>query len=316
MAVHHRDVTRPERASSPGTVTCTGPGTITGVMDENEITQRLRDAGDQPVPGEVRATHLSQMHAAVPVVEKPKRFGRLAVAAAAFVGFAVGSTGFAMAGALPAPAQEVAHDVLSVVQVNVPDGEYKNRGECISTAAKANPTDEVAKQLAKDECKATIKPGKPAHAGQGKGKGKGNGGGPPGGHPNDKTDDCKGRPPWAGKDAPDFNEQQKAEFHAGCGRGADDDRAEAEAEAREEQQEKDAEAREEQRQAEAEQQAPPAPADQTPADPGAAGNGPPAGDPGAQGQGEDQVELPGPIDAGEPEAGADVEAQDTDPAGD
>ncbi len=170
-------------------------------MDENEITQRLRHAGEQPVPGEVRSTHLSQMHAATQTTPRPKRFGRLAVAAAAFVGFAVGSTGFAMAGALPEPAQQVAHDVLATVNVNVENP--KNRGQCISAAARNN-TDEAAKQAAKADCpKGGNGKGRPDGAGppEGKGKGRPDHAGTPGG-PNGKPHDgdpCKGPPPWAGK---------------------------------------------------------------------------------------------------------------------
>lgn len=207
-------------------------------MDENEITQRLRQAGEQPVPGGVRADHLSRMHAAAPVVQREKRFGRLAVAAAAFVGFAVGSTGFAMAGALPAPAQGMAHDVLSVVQVDVPD-RPDNRGRCVSAAARANRQDEVAKQAAKDACPK----GKPAHAGQGKpgpaGKGKPAHAGAPGG-PNgrpDEGDPCKGPPPWAGKGAKDMTPEDRRarqqERAAACGRSVDDDQADEQADVEE-----------------------------------------------------------------------------------
>lgn len=192
-------------------------------MDENEITQRLREAGNRPVPGGVRSTHLTRMQAAVPVVEKQKRFGRLAVAAAAFVGFAVGSTGFAMAGALPDPAQAVAHDVLSVVQVQVPD-RPDNRGQCISAAARANPNDAAAKQLAKDQCPK----GKPSHAGKGKAKGRPDHAGTPGGPngiPHD-ADPCKGPPPWAGKGAKDLTPEDKQRMReqraADCGRDLDD----------------------------------------------------------------------------------------------
>jgi hypothetical protein len=164
-------------------------------MDEHEITQRLRDAGDQPVPGDVRSTHLTRMHAVAPTVERPRRFGRLAVAAAAFAGFAVGSTGFAMAGALPDPAQQVAHDVLAVVQVDVENP--RNRGQCIAAAARTNADDEAAKQAAKEACP---KGGRPDHAGEGRGKGQGrpDGAGPPAGHPHE-GDPCKGPPPWAGQ---------------------------------------------------------------------------------------------------------------------
>ena len=199
---------------------------MAGVMDENEITRRLRDAGTQPVPGEVRSTHLTQMHAAVPVVEKQKRFGRLAVAAAAFAGFAVGSTGFAMAGALPDPAQQVAHDVLSVVQVDVEDP--KNRGQCISAAARNPDLDEAGKRAEKDRCKAAITPGPPDGVGKGRpdnpGEGKGQGrGGPPedlmGGDP------CTGPPSWAGKGGKGMTPDEKRAERAGCPADADEDPA-------------------------------------------------------------------------------------------
>lgn len=197
-------------------------------MDEDEITQRLRDAGDQPVPGEVRTSHLSQMHAATPVAEKQKRFGRLAVAAAAFVGFAVGSTGFAMAGALPDPAQQVAHDVLAVVQVDVENP--RNRGQCISAAARANPDDEHAKA----EAKAACPKGKPDHAGppDGVGKGRPDHAGVPGG-PNGiphADDPCKGPPPWAGKGGKATPEEKQAftEQRAACPPDDEDQPEEAE----------------------------------------------------------------------------------------
>lgn len=175
-------------------------------MDENEITQRLRDAGRQPVPREVRASHLSQMRSAAPVVEKQKRFGRLAVAAAAFVGFAVGSTGLAMAGALPDPAQGVAHDVLSVVQVEVPD-RPDNRGRCVSAIANDPDLSPEEKKVAKDERCAK---GKPDHAGKGNGKGRPDGAGPPDALMND-GDPCKGPPPWAGTGRPSPGEEQAHE---------------------------------------------------------------------------------------------------------
>lgn len=265
-------------------------------MDEDEITQRLREAGHRPVPGEVRTGHLSRMRSAAPVVARPKRFGRLAVAAAAFAGFAVGSTGFAMAGALPDPAQGVAHDVLSVVQVEVPD-RPQNRGQCISAAAKAHPGDEAAKAAAKDQCPK----GKPAHAGEGKGKGKGRPDhagvpGGPNGRPHD-GDPCKGPPPWAGKGAKDATPEQKQAFEdqrGACGPDADDP---AEAEAREEEQERQAE---EQQEAEAREQAPPV-AEQPPAAQPAAPQDPPA-EGGAQQQGEAppvDVPLEAEEDAGE-----------------
>jgi hypothetical protein len=273
-------------------------------MDENEITQRLRDAGDQPVPGEVRATHLSQMHAAGPVTEKPKRFGRLAVAAAAFVGFAVGSTGFAMAGALPAPAQQVAHDVLSVVQVNV-ENPRDNHGQCVSAAMKdMDPAaSEEARKAAKDEAcpKEKGRPphagqGKPAHAGEGKGRPAhaGTPGGPKG--PRPEWGQCQGPPPWAGKGANTEDKQAFKDQRATCPEVGDEGEAE----------EKRAEA-------EAGGTQPPAPqgSPETPDDAQgqAPGDTPPApADPHAP-QDEGTPALPAPLAPG---AGSDT--QDTDPA--
>lgn len=240
-------------------------------MDENEITQRLRDAGDQPVPAEVRASHLHQMHAAAPTVERPKRFGRLAVAAAAFVGFAVGSTGFAMAGALPDPAQNVAHDVLAIVNVNVE--KPANRGQCVSEAARLG--DHEAKQRCKDE----IAPGRSDQAGEGKGR-PDHAGTPGGPNPIPHADDpCKGPPPWAGRNGATFAPEEKAAYRQGCPDDDldDDDAAEAEAEALEDEQERQAELDEQRRDAEAGDEQPPAPPADAPAappvDPGAAGEG-------------------------------------------
>lgn len=204
-------------------------------MDENEITQRLRDAGDRPIPGEVRASHLTRMHAATPVAEGPTRFGRFAVAAAAFVGFAVGSTGFAMAGALPDPAQRVAHDVLSVVQVSVEDPK-QNHGRCVSEAMKGmDPAaSDEARKAAKDAAcpKAKGKPegvgnGKPDHAGQGKGRPAhaGTPGGPKGARP--EWGECQGPPAWAGKKTAEEKQAAKAQ-RAAC-READVDADEQQA---------------------------------------------------------------------------------------
>ncbi len=197
-------------------------------MEENEITQRLRASGEHPVPGEVRAGHLSQMHAATPAsTPQPKRFNRLAVAAAAFVGFAVGSTGFAMAGALPDPAQGVAHDVLSVVQVEVPD-RPDNHGKCISTAAKI--TDPAEKQRAKELCKESHPPGRSGEAPGRSGDAPGRSGEAPArkafpaDHPNGDGDDCTGKPPWAGKKGGPTPEQRAA--RDACPPDLDDDEIE------------------------------------------------------------------------------------------
>ena len=186
-------------------------------MDENDLTRRMRAIGEQPVPDTTRNLHLHRMAgvAATPT----KRFGRFAVAAAAIVGFMAGSTGLAMAGALPAPAQDVAHDVLSTVNLEVPKGKEGKRGPCVSAIAKDTSLTEEQKDAKKDaECpKGPFGP--PAHAGRGGASGdnpgKGRADAAKGG------DGCRGKPPWAGRD--DLTEEQTdamaAERKAACGRG-------------------------------------------------------------------------------------------------
>lgn len=181
-------------------------------MDEHPLSDRLRRMGRAPVPPEVRDDHLHRMDAADIRPRREKRFGRFAVAAAAIVGFMAGSTGLAMAGALPDPAQGVAHDVLSVVQVEVPDAGHKNRGQCVSEkmkpfeGASENADTEAAKKTAKAECGV---PGPPADRGAGKGAPGERG---PKAHKHDGKP-CKGPPPWAGQGGP-RDPNAKADFEA------------------------------------------------------------------------------------------------------
>ena len=221
-------------------------------MDEHEITRRLRAAGEQPVPDAIRAGHLHRI--AMTTTDAPRRFGRLAVAGAAAVGFFAGSTGLAMAGALPDPAQDVAHDVLAVVQVDVPEG---SRGACVSAAAKDPALDAAEKKAAKEACRQQAPPGH------------GRAGGAPGQQKPDKhaDDPCRGKPPWAGAPAAKTPEAraerqaQKDQFRQQRDACPDTDAADAQQEAEERQREEqeDAEERrreeaEEQQQTEAEQQ--------------------------------------------------------------
>ncbi len=194
----------------------TGPS-FTPVMDHDDPTRRLADLGRRPVPDELRAEHLHAMRVAaragVPATPAPRGFGRLAVAAAALVGFLVGSTGFAMAGALPGPVQGVAHDVLSVVQVDVPD--WRNRGECVSTAARAG--DDAAKVACPKGGRPEGTPGAGRDGAPGQ-QGKAPKAGAPAG-PNRDDDPCTGKPPWAGPGTP----EEKAAARATCpDRAADD----------------------------------------------------------------------------------------------
>lgn len=169
-------------------------------MDETELTDRLHDLGTHAVSSDVQASHLHRMSAAAPETAR-RGFGRLAVATAALIGFAFGSTGLAMAGALPDSAQDVAHDVLGAVNVAVPEG---TRGQCVSQIAKSDLPD-AEKKAAKDACP---KGGAPDGTGSSKG------GQAPGKTRADKhaDDPCRGKPPWAGKN--DLSEQDKAEKQA------------------------------------------------------------------------------------------------------
>lgn len=169
-------------------------------MDETPLTDRLHDLGTQPVPDDVRDRHLHRMSAVAPD-RSGARFGRLAVAAAAVVGFAFGSTGLAMAGALPDPAQDVAHDVLGTVNIAVPEG---TRGQCVSGVAKSD-LPEAEKKAAKDACP---KGGRPDGVGNGKS------GEAPGKTRVDKhaNDPCRGKPPWAGK--PELTDEERAAMQA------------------------------------------------------------------------------------------------------
>ena len=115
--------------------------------ESDHTEERLAALGRQSIDPDVRAAHLRRADAAVPVAAR-RRFGPAAIAAAAVLGFFVGSAGLASAGALPDSAQNVAHDVLGVVKVEVPEG--GNRGACVSEAAKLK--DKEAKQAAKDAC--------------------------------------------------------------------------------------------------------------------------------------------------------------------
>ena len=171
-------------------------------MNDDELQNRLRSMGVTPIDPEVQAGHLRQVEAVGGAGAEPagrRRFGPVAVGAAAIFGFLAGSTGLAMAGALPDQAQGVAHDVLGVVQVDVPEGKDGKRGPCVAAAAKLD--DEVAKQAAKDACpQGNDDPGPVDEDGDGK---------PDKPDKVDKhaDDPCRGKPAWTG---PMSNEEREA----------------------------------------------------------------------------------------------------------
>ena len=136
-------------------------------MSTDDLEDRLRRLGQAPITPEVEAAH---RHAIAQAVDRPRaRFGWKAVALAAFAGFFAGSTALAAAGSLPAPAQDVAHDTLGAVGINVPrstegcpDGtSYRNHGEYVSAVEAAGGDVRAA---AHSDC------GKPAHSRQGQRK--------------------------------------------------------------------------------------------------------------------------------------------------
>lgn len=197
------------------------PATFTRVMTEHDdLIQRLHEQGEHPVPDGLRDGHVHAMRAAATSVAgggaPHTRFGRLAVAGAAVVGFVAGSTGFAMAGALPDPAQGVAHDVLSVVQVDVPDRRGGPPDFILEDPCKGPPAwvvegrapNEGEQQAhedfrASEACPEDDDAGRPEGAGppEGVGRPDGVGGGrPEGAGPPAHVleDDCTGPPPWAG----------------------------------------------------------------------------------------------------------------------
>ena len=171
----------------------------------------------------VQRRHLSAM-AATPAARRTEpggrrwRFSWRAVTAAGVVGFLAGSTGLAAAGELPAPAQDVAHDVLGAVGLNVPrstegcpEGRtYRNHGEYVAEVEAAGGDVQAA---ARSRC------GMPDRGNRGAGDGPG-GGGPPAGAPRADTDGdpCTGPPPWAGTHLPPEQRRQlQAERGALCG---------------------------------------------------------------------------------------------------
>jgi hypothetical protein len=176
--------------------------------------------GAEPIDEQTRAAHLRRIAAAGDAVEpRRRRFVWAGIAGAAVVGFLAGSTGLAMADALPDPAQGVAHDVLHVVQVDVPQGKDGKRGPCVAEAAKIK--DKDAKKAAKDACPK----GGGDESSDDSGDVESQGGeapatpeqGPP------VADACHGRPPWAGPMSKEQREAAKASAsRAQCPKDADE----------------------------------------------------------------------------------------------
>ena len=177
--------------------------------EHDDLISRLRAFGRRPVDPGLAARHLSAMAAPSPA-DGPRRRHRLRVVAAVAVGLLAGTTGLATAGALPNSAQEIAHNTLESVGVNVPHGDryqdakcggvVKNHGQYVRSQPKGNRAAAAASPC-----------GKPLKAGAGDG----NGAAP------EKAGGCQGPPPWAGKGGPD--QAAKDARKQACGDHDDDE---------------------------------------------------------------------------------------------
>lgn len=157
------------------------------VDDFEPVESRLRSVGRQPVDHALEQRVLARAHRSrLTWLHSTK----LKVAAAVAGGFMIGSVGLASAGALPGPAQHVAHSALGVLGVHVPPGKDRYNGpECGDVAnhgeyVDAHPDDPAA---GKSPC------GKPNRAV----KHPQRTGTDPAGVPGDAG--RKGPPPWAGQ---------------------------------------------------------------------------------------------------------------------
>ena len=191
-------------------------------MSTDDLEDRLRRLGQTPIAPEVAIAHRHAIAQAGTRAPRA-RFGWKAVALASVVGFFAGSTALAAAGSLPAPAQDVAHDTLGAVGIDVPrssedcpeGASYRNHGEYVASVEAAGGDVGAA---ARSRC------GKPAHPGKGNGSSNGRGpGGAPGTGPDRDGDPCTGPPPWAGThlDA-EAKAAARAEHEAACGPDDDD----------------------------------------------------------------------------------------------
>ena len=159
--------------------------------DHQDITERLRAVGRQPVDPAVQSAHLTRLaQTSRPRSLRPK----LRTAAVFLAGLLVGSSGLAAAGALPDPVQHAAHRVLDKVGVDVPDPERYHGPECGELQRNHGAYVKEDRDLAKSDC------GKPIT------------GNDDGAKP--ERDGCQGPPPWAGPDKAEMTPAEKASAQA------------------------------------------------------------------------------------------------------
>lgn len=173
-------------------------------MDNDEddfepVVRQLRALGEEPVDEAVRQRVLERSH---PTRLSWIRSTRTKVAAAAFGGFMIGTMGLASAGALPEPAQGVAHGALGTVGIRVPPGHDRYNGpECGGAKThgeyvEAHKDDPAAGRSPCGKPNVAVNRGRDNRAGQpGRPEGIGRGGPPP-------WAGRGGPPPWAGQGGP------------------------------------------------------------------------------------------------------------------
>jgi hypothetical protein len=153
-------------------------------MNDDDLIRRLRDLGTRPVDTSLASRHLTALAEATTAGRVPRRrVTRVKVAAAFAAGLLLGGTGLASAGALPDGVQEVAHQTLGQVGIDVPPGKeryndpavcpggpYRNHGEYVRT----HPDDpEAGRSPCGKPVKSVTKDGSPDGPGNGTPKGRG-----------------------------------------------------------------------------------------------------------------------------------------------
>ena len=181
--------------------------------EHDEIQERLRGLGMHPVDPALRSAHLTAM-----AQLRPRRLlgSKLRVATAFLAGLLLGGSGLAAAGALPDPAQRVAHGVLDQVGLDVPNPERYHGPECGEVRKNHGGYVREDHSLAESDC------GKPVHAGKvdDDPREPGKADDPDGSERPDKGP-CQGPPPWAGKGGAAMSPEEKtvaqAKRRAQCG---------------------------------------------------------------------------------------------------
>lgn len=100
-------------------------------MTDDQITDRLRNMGQQPIDPATQSAHLTALASTRTV--SPLRH-KLQVAGALLAGLLIGGTGLAAAGALPDTAQQAAHTTLARVGLKVPKGHDRVTEGCDTDA--------------------------------------------------------------------------------------------------------------------------------------------------------------------------------------